>query len=405
MTVLFLSYTGVSEPLGQSQVLPYVRGLARRGFRMRLASFEKSTADAAEFLRLEQLLRDEGITWRRLAYHAKPRVASTAYDIARGAALCFGDGGRRLELIHARSHVPALMADLATRIAGARYIFDHRGLMAEEFVDSGLWPQGGWLYRLVSKLEARFLRRAAGVVVLTERYRNELGPGPRIEVIPCAVDLSVFRPVEDLERPYDLIYAGSWSGLYLANEMLRFFSIFRSVRPNGRFLVLAPPGQPLPEQGNGIEALHASPDQVPRMLTQAHAGLSLRRPGRAQVAAAPVKVSEYLACGLPVLSSSGVGDLDTLLPSTGTGVMLHGYSDAEMHRAATELAHLIALGRLVVDRCRLLAETRYSLETAIDKYAALYEHVLASRARFGLGGRRAKAIRRAPDQLPRCRTR
>jgi glycosyltransferase involved in cell wall biosynthesis len=379
VTVLFVSYTAVSEPLGQSQVLPYVRGLARRGFRMRLASFEKRNLDAAELERIERSLRDEGIAWRRLAYHAKPRVASTAYDIARGVALCFGGRGERIDLIHARSHVPALMADLATRMSGAPYVFDHRGLMAEEYADSGLWPRGGWLYRVVSRLEARFLRRAAGVVVLTERYRDELGPDPRIEVIPCAVDLSVFRPTQDPERPYDLVYAGSWSGLYLADEMLRFFSALRCVRPHGRFLVLAPPGQPLPVPGNGVEAIHATPDQVPRLLTRARAGVSLRRPGRAQVAAAPVKVSEYLASGLPVVSSAGVGDLDTLLPSTGTGVLLQGFSDGDMYRAAAELARLIDLGRPVVDRCRRLAEKRYSLEIAIDNYAAVYRRVLASR--------------------------
>ena len=41
MTVLYLSYDGALDPLGQSQVVPYVIGLASLGFRMRLISFEK----------------------------------------------------------------------------------------------------------------------------------------------------------------------------------------------------------------------------------------------------------------------------------------------------------------------------------------------------------------------------
>jgi glycosyltransferase involved in cell wall biosynthesis len=273
------------------------------------------------------------------------------------------------------------MADLAISISGVPYVFDHRGLMAEEYADSGLWTRGGWLYRLTNKLEARFLRRAAGVVVLTESYRNELDLDRHvpIEIIPCAVDLSAFRPTPASERPYDLVYAGSWSGLYLADEMLRFFSVFRGLRPHALFLVLAPPGQPLPVGTDGVEAIHATPDQVPKLLTGARAGLSLRRPGRAQVAAAPVKVSEYLASGLPVLSSVGVGDLDVLLPATGTGVLLREFSNAEMHRAATELIRLIDLGSAVSDRCRRLAERRYSLDRAIESYAAIYRRSLASR--------------------------
>jgi glycosyltransferase involved in cell wall biosynthesis len=377
VSVLFLSYTALTEPLGQSQVLPYARGLARRGFRMRVVSFEKDRGQDT-FEPIERSLQADGIAWARLAYHSRPRVAATAYDVARGTLHCLRDRDR-VRLVHARAHVPALMADMAGCISRTPYLFDHRGLMADEFADSGLWPRGGWLYRMVNRLEARFLRRAAGVVVLTERYRDELGPDPRIEVIPCAVDLAVFRPPRVLERPYELVYAGSWSGLYLADQMLRFFAALRRVRPEARLLVLTPRGRPPPAVGDGIEAIHATPGQVPALLGRARAGLSLRCPGRAQVAAAPVKVSEYLASGLPVVSTAGVGDLDGLLPSTGTGVLLNGLSDDEMDRAAAELIRLLRDESTVVDRCRRLAEERYGLEAAIDRYAATYRRIQDSR--------------------------
>ena len=41
MRVLYLSHTGLTEPLGRSQVLPYVLGLARRGWDFTILSFEK----------------------------------------------------------------------------------------------------------------------------------------------------------------------------------------------------------------------------------------------------------------------------------------------------------------------------------------------------------------------------
>jgi glycosyltransferase involved in cell wall biosynthesis len=198
-------------------------------------------------------------------------------------------------------------------------------------------------------------------------------------MIPCAVDLSVFRPAEDVNPPYDLVYAGSWSGLYLSAEMLRLHLAFRRLRPGARFLVLVPHGQPLPEPVAGVEAFHASPEQVPQLLRSARAGISLRRPGRAQIAASPVKVSEYLASGLPVVSTCGVGDLDALLPAAGVGVLVEGFADADLERAASELERLIIQGRPTTDRCRRLAESRYGLETAIDRYAGLYRRVLGDR--------------------------
>ena len=39
---LYLSYDGISDPLGQSQVLPYLKGLARLGHKIHLISFEKN---------------------------------------------------------------------------------------------------------------------------------------------------------------------------------------------------------------------------------------------------------------------------------------------------------------------------------------------------------------------------
>lgn len=39
--VLFISYNGMLEPLGQTQVLPYLRKLAQHGVQFTLLSFER----------------------------------------------------------------------------------------------------------------------------------------------------------------------------------------------------------------------------------------------------------------------------------------------------------------------------------------------------------------------------
>jgi hypothetical protein len=162
----------MSEPLGQSQVLPYVRGLAQRGFRMSLVSFEKRNVNHDQLQMTERVLRDAGVSWSRIGYRKRPRLLYALVDVIRGTWACLGHGGRRFDLLHARSHIPALMADLASMASGTPYIFDHRGLMAEEYADSKLWARGGARYTFVNRLEARFLRRAAGVVVLSDRYRR-----------------------------------------------------------------------------------------------------------------------------------------------------------------------------------------------------------------------------------------
>jgi hypothetical protein len=64
--VLYISYTGVLEPLGQSQVLQYVIGLARE-HSMTLLTFERPGAlkDTVAVQAIEKQCRDAGVKWQR----------------------------------------------------------------------------------------------------------------------------------------------------------------------------------------------------------------------------------------------------------------------------------------------------------------------------------------------------
>ena len=372
MNVLFISYTGVLEALGQSQVAPYVLGLARRGHCMSLLSYERDPPSSPSWSVMARRFAGAGVTWSPLSYHKRPRGLSTLYDVAQGIRAALPVIRQGAQLIHARSHVPSLIADIVKSWSGVPYIFDHRGLMAEEYADAGIWPRGGALYRVTTKLERRFLTRAAGVVVLTDRLNRTLPEGSRRVVIPCAVDLQRFVPAEPKQpREFDLVYAGSWGGLYETDSILAFFRAYRRLRTSARLLLLIPPAArpPLPEVG--IEIRHARPEEVASLLPRCQAGLSFRRDSPAQIATSPVKVSEYLACGLPVVTNARTGDLDTLLPTTQTGIIVDGTS-REMHMvSAAKLIELLA-DPGVSGRCRKVAMTHFDLETAVGTYDRLY---------------------------------
>ena len=86
--VLYLSYDGMLEPLGQSQVLAYLERLAA-DHRIHLISFEKP-ADLADHPRLAAMrarIAAAGLVWHPLTYHKRPSALATAWDIAAGTAL------------------------------------------------------------------------------------------------------------------------------------------------------------------------------------------------------------------------------------------------------------------------------------------------------------------------------
>src|SRR5437588_13107503 len=133
--VLYISYNGMLDPLGQSQVIPYLRQLSKKGARIILLSFERPRAfdsdGRARCESLRRLLTSENIEWHALRYHQKPSLPATVYDVLAGiryaARLVRQD---QIELVHARSHIPATIALALKRRFGVRIIFDLRGLMA-----------------------------------------------------------------------------------------------------------------------------------------------------------------------------------------------------------------------------------------------------------------------------------
>src|SRR6266550_5606158 len=203
--VLYISYNGMLDPLGQSQVIPYLKELSREGVRFTLLSFEGPAAYSHEGLeRCEQLragLAGSGIDWHWLRYHKTPSLPATIYDVLAG--IRYGSRlvrRRQIEMVHARSHIPATIALWLKRRFGVKMIFDVRGLLADEYVDAGHWRKGSIPYRITKSVEGRALAAADGVVTLTERIWPLMSQWESLrnrdvahQVVPCCADLELFK--------------------------------------------------------------------------------------------------------------------------------------------------------------------------------------------------------------------
>ena len=103
VATLYISYDGVLEPLGESQVVTYLERLASE-FSITLLSFEKAAdlKDIARVSAMQDRLGRRGISWIRLRYHRRPAVVSTLWDVLSGivhARRCCRLSG--VEVIHA----------------------------------------------------------------------------------------------------------------------------------------------------------------------------------------------------------------------------------------------------------------------------------------------------------------
>src|SRR3954452_8062813 len=338
--VFYVSYDGVEEPLGRSQVLAYLVGLAA-AYDITLISFEKS-AEASNGLRHD--LAESGIEWRRLRYHRRPPVLSTTWDVLAGRhALVRAARSGTPAIVHVRSYVPALMALSARHATRGELLFDIRGFWADERVEGGLWRPGGALYRLAKRCERSFFAEADAIVTLTDASLPHVRAwaGERsvpIEVIPTCVDVERFsgRP----ERPGGphVVWSGSIGTWYrfdldprLAAALSLPLTVITRQATQARRLL----------GGHPASVRTAAPDRMPADLFAGDIGLCLYRSSFSRVATAPTRFAEYLAAGMPVVVTRGVGDLEAIVEDRGVGVVLQGDDDGSLAAAAGRVRALV----------------------------------------------------------------
>jgi glycosyltransferase involved in cell wall biosynthesis len=414
---LYLCYFGLREPLSQTQVLPYLRELVRGGLGVRLLTFEPGgnrAWGAGEREEWRARLESQGIQWRSLDYHKWPSLPATLYDIASGALTAIRLVRReKIDVMHARGYVPAAMGALAKLLAGGKLIFDIRGFMAEEYVDAGVWPEGGLLYRLTKTAEKKLLKTADGFVVLTEKARKILFPrgrdGKPVEVIPCCVDAERFRRFDEesrdglrrklnLEGRLAIIYLGALGGWYLTDEMAELMALAHHEDASTFSMVLT---QSPPEKIIGrLNALgvaqsdflvkKVAPEDAPLYLKAADFALSLIKPCYSKMSSSPTKIAEYLASGLPVITNAGIGDLDDLIAEDNVGVILDAFNRDSYGRALKGIKDLL-LDQGIAERCRESARRRFDLGNVGGvRYRRLYRRVFDRECRAdgsnGTGG-------------------
>lgn len=400
MAVLYLCYQSILEPLTQTQVAAYLEGLAQANFKTLLVTFEPRALTQDETEMWETRLKEKGITWQWLRYHKRPTLPATAWDIFAGIVV-----GWRLmrehhvELVHARSHVPGIMALVLKRFTGVKFLFDVRGFMAEEYADAGVWSQDGMLFRLTKRAEKRLVGAADGIVILTYKakdllrawYPVETDHKP-IEVIPCCVDLRQFGSEEETHAQVNangagttLVYVGKLGGWYPVAEMVAFVASCQKLTPQLHWQVwtqsdAAQLQAELAAQGlTDVSVGRAEPHELMQKLARADAALSLYKRNLSAAGCSPTKIGEYLAAGLPVVSSAGIGDVDALLENQSdgaVGVLVKDASPASYVDAARALETLLHDPNLR-ERCRAVALKALDLErVGWVRYRKIYQELL-----------------------------
>ena len=406
--VLYLSYDGMTDPLGQSQVIPYLVGLSRRGHIFVLVSFEKKYRLQVGKERIMQELTKHNICWVPLPYHKNPPVISTLIDIYLLRKI-----SKKLhqkyafDIVHSRSYITSLVGIWLKRRFGVKFVFDMRGFWADERVEGGLWPQQNIFYKRIyqyfKQKEIEFLSEADYTICLTAAAKKEIhnwqtianNPIP-IQVIPCCADLQLFNPTtvgqsqlkelkESLHISSDkfvLLYVGSIGTWYMVKEMLDFFKMLTEKKSNAVFLIVT---KDHPEvirkianerkiNQKRIIITTAERQMMPTHILLAQVAIFFIKPVFSKKASSPTKQGEIMGMGVPIICNNYIGDTAHIIQTSRAGLVVDNF-DHRFYESILE--RLDEITNLDAGKIREGAKKYYSLEKGISEYETIYTKVLA----------------------------
>lgn len=403
-TVLYISYDGMTDPLGQSQVLPYLIGLTKKGYQIVLVSFEKSEKFAETKSTIEAICRQSNIIWEPQKYTKHPPILSTLWDVFQMKRILLKlHREYHFSHTHCRSHISAIGGEYLYRKFGVPYIFDMRGFYADERVDGGIWklnnPLFKKVYRFFKTKERQFLHNAKATVSLTEAGKAiihkwkgfEKTP---IEVIPCCADLVHFNrnSVNDSdisnwretlgikESDFVISYLGSLGTWYLADEMFQFFKQLLHNRPEAKFLLITPDSPSIVLEiakkynisPSSIIIQKAKRAEVPTLLLLSNISIFFIKPVFSKQASSPVKMGEILAMGIPIIANTGVGDVDAIVLDTKCGILINEFTENAFEKGIQSIPDLLACDKSVFVNA---SRKYYSLEEGITLYENIYKQM------------------------------
>ncbi|MBC6988303.1 glycosyltransferase [Hymenobacter sp. BT491] len=406
--VLFISYDGMTDPLGQSQVLPYLTNLAKRGYRITLLSTEKPERFEQHRATIEAIVQKAGITWEYIFFRRKPPGLAKFFDLRELKQKALSIHRRTpLDMTHCRSYVSAAVGLMLKRKFGIKMLFDMRGFWVDERVDGGIWnlrnPVFRYAYRQYKQKEASYIAAADGIISLTENGKQEIQTWPAykgapITVIPCSTDFDLFPLIDRAQRAQgkaelgipnnDLVisYLGSVGGWYLLDDMLRQFWVIKQQFPTARMLFITQDSkEEILAAARKLEGLReedflvraATRQQVPKLLAASDINLFFIKQSYSKKASSPTKLGEILAMGIPVICNAGVGDVESIIRDTDGGIAIPELTEAWLQKAAAQVPQLLAKDP---ETLRRNAQPYYDLGRAVASYEQQYARILNRKA-------------------------
>ncbi len=291
-------------------------------------------------------------------------------------------------LIQAEAHEAACAA-LRFLPGGVPVVVDFHGACVEEACNRrGVCPTDAsvkWLQdaeRLaVSRATACLVVSPRMIDYLQEKHHHTIRAA--LHEVPISIDAGFFRPLareaarQSLGIAPDvplLVYCGGAQEYQCLEEMRQLLDGLVALLPDVHLLVVSRDVNVFQEKFRGqwhrVTLRSASHKDVPSLLMAGDAGLLLRRNQLLNRVACPTKFAEYLACGLPVITTPWAGHAEALVTRYQAGMVIEHVDDPSLQ----QIAKMLKPSLVMAERQRLQQVAANELNGQVAEAALLACH-------------------------------
>ena len=287
--------------------------------------------------------------------------------------------------MHARSLFPAILSYLLKifNYKTLMVIYDNRGVYIDEMIEVDRWKKNGLKEKFLRQVENLLERYCDRIVVVSNHFKTHIlskhknNISSKISVISnrTLIDMNI-NLTQKHSNKIILVYSGSYAVWQNSSELKKLFiqalNIFDDVifkiisYEQDKFQSLFSAESELLQR---INIVSVEPIKVKEELSKCNCGILLRENNLINNVSSPLKFAEYLAAGLPVLLSEGVGDTESIIKKYDVGIIIKNNNYITALKDLREILN----DKDVYRRCLRVADKEFNINISFKQYQEIYD--------------------------------
>tara|TARA_Y100000590_G_scaffold456771_1_gene608043 strand:- start:5222 stop:6460 length:1239 start_codon:yes stop_codon:yes gene_type:complete len=398
-TTLYITYDGLTDPLGKSQIIPYLISISEHPRKLIVLSFEKQNK-FSDIQLINKKLVSKNIKWINLNFSHRLKIFSKLIDLFKFFFYAiYLTKKYKIKIIHGRGTLPTLFGYIVKKFYNIKLIFDCRGMWVDERVDNKQWNLNNKFYKIsyyvFKRIEDLLFTNSDSIIVLSNTIIpyliDKYNIKNKLTVIPCCVDYELFKNNYNHDKisflknefqienaQYIFCYSGSLGGIYKLKEMLNFFYFVQKNIKNVFFVFFTQNIEILKKElnkkqhlsiKNYIRCKNLDRDDLPKYISICDALIYFIEPTFAKKASCPTKLGESLSLGIPIITNKGIGDIDYLFKKIKPGFLFDKIDDENFQYF---INNINLIKEIKGGEIRKKSKNFFDINKAINLYQTVY---------------------------------